>query len=82
MSTTAAFGGDQGAPSSSPVENDAVIIKKLFGGGGVGVVKVEEGDGSGVITQCAQFPIASFDRKNKGLTSIIQNLKVRHQKGK
>lgn len=79
--STVAFGGDQSAPSSSTAENDAMIIKKLFSGG-VGVVKVEEGDGSGVITQCAQFPIASFDRKNKGLTSIIQNLKVRHRKGK
>lgn len=46
-------------------------------------VAAEQGCG-GVIAQCAQFPIACFDRK-KGLTSIIENLKVqkdRFQTGK
>lgn len=82
----AAFGSDE-AVQSSASESDRMVVKKVLCGGGAGVgggvVKVEEGEGSGVITHCAQFPIVSFDRKNKGLTSIIENLslKVRHQKG-
>lgn len=76
---SASVSGEPVAATSS-VDSDRIIMKTLFDSD-VGVVKVGEGVGSGLITQCAQFPIASFDRKNKGLTSIIENLKVRNLKG-
>lgn len=63
-------------------------MKKVFSdGGGSGVSDGEEvdGGGGGAIAQFAQFPITSFDKKNKGLTSIIENLNLKvmqHQKGK
>lgn len=74
------------ASSSSTTGNGNVIIKNVFSGGGCGIsdgiVKIEDGEGSNRIAQCAQFPIVSFDKRNKGLTSIIENLKVlQHQKG-
>lgn len=63
--------------TTTTTENGNVTV--FSGGGYGGGVSVKE---NSVIPQCAQFPIVNFDRRNKGLTSIIENLKVlRHQKG-
>lgn len=77
---SASLGSDCLAPATSSAESDRVMKKLLDGDGGS-----DDGEGRGVIAQCARFPIASFDRKSKGLTSIIQSLKVQkhgNQKGK
>lgn len=79
---SAAFqSGDVAASSST--QSDNLIVKKVFsGGGGGGVSDGDDGAGSAHQAQYAQFPITGLiDRRNKGLTSIIENLK-RHQKGK
>lgn len=79
MSATS-FRSSDLAPSSSTAiaGSENLMMKNVFSVGG----GVSDDERSGVIAQCAQFPITAIDKKNKGLTSIIENLKVmRHQKG-
>lgn len=70
--------GDVAASSSAQSGN--VIVKKVFNGDGVS--DGDDGEGSGVHqAQYVPFPITGLiDRRNKGLISIIENLK-RHRKG-